>query len=456
MLNPLFPSDDNDEAEKKAPEPPRPHSGAAHRGKTIEPPHESVNPAASLIRAKIASLYEQEPTAKQELAEVQATAHLSKHQKFMKDLSTSGKSLAEIQTEWHAYYANLTDEEKHEVWQEFYDTNRREQPSAEPEQVPVPEPTPPAAHHQKPEQPSAVVGQPLEYEDMKPRSMQAAMVRSYEADLPEPPKRPADSRSIAEIRRELRKRASAANKLHAKHHLQSLLFGLGIGTLVVVITLFSFFNEYIIAPFIQPSRDVSATPLIVGNDSISPTSTPEVIIPKINVEIPLVGFDLQSTDENQVENDLEDGVVHYPTTVMPGQKGNTAFFGHSSNNIFNPGHYKFAFALLHDLVPGDTFYLTYNGTVYAYQVYDKQIVSPNDVAVLNNVPNKVATATLITCDPPGTSINRLVVWGEQVSPDPNIDASGNNTSSTITSSTQLPNNGPSLWSRMVRGLTSWF
>jgi sortase A len=452
MLNPLFPSDDQEEAPPKAPDPAPQHTGAVRHGKTIEPLHETLNPAANLIRAKIANLYAQEPTAKQELAEVKSSPHLSKHQKFMRDLSTSGKSLAEIQTEWHAYYSNLSDEEKHEVWQEFYDTNRRDQ---QPQPEPAPEPAPQPQPHRTHEQPSAVVAQTLDYEDMMPRSRQAAVVRSYEADLPEPPKRPADTRSIADIKRELRRRASAGNKLKVKHHFQSLLFGLGIGTLVVVITLFSFFNEYLIAPFIQPSRDVSATPLIVGTDSIAPTSTPEVIIPKINVEIPLVGFDLNSTDETQVENDLEDGVVHYPTTVLPGQKGNTAFFGHSSNNIFNPGHYKFAFALLHDLVPGDTFYLTYNGTVYAYQVYDKQIVSPNDIAVLDNVPNKVATATLITCDPPGTSINRLVVWGEQVSPDPNIDGSGNNTSSSITNTTQLPNNGPSLWSRMVHSLTSW-
>lgn len=450
MLNPLFPSENDDADEKKADEPHRQHPDAALRhGKTIKPLSENLNPAANLIRAKIANLYEQEPTAKQELAEIKATAHLSKHQKFMRDLSTSGKGLAEIQTEWHTYYANLSDKEKHEVWQEFYDTNRPNQP---PKAAPAPEPKPEPPTQPKPADHQAIIGHAMEYEDM-PRSQQAAVVRSYEHDLP---KEHSDTRSVADIKRELRRHATGGGKLKAKHHIQSLLFGLGIGFVVVIITLFSFFNEYIIAPFIQPSRDVSATPLIVGTDSVAPTSTPEVIIPKINVEIPLVGFDLQSTDENAVENDLEDGVVHYPTTVAPGQKGNTAFFGHSSNNIFNPGHYKFAFALLHDLVPGDTFYLTYNGTVYAYQVYDKQIVSPNDVAVLDNVPNKTATATLITCDPPGTSINRLVVWGEQVSPDPNADNAGNNTSATIASSTQLPSNGPSLWSRMIHGLTSWF
>jgi LPXTG-site transpeptidase (sortase) family protein len=448
MLNPLFPNENDEDADKQGYTPAHQLNSALRHGKTIEPLHDDLNPAANLIRTKIANLYAQEPTAKQELAEVKATAHLSKHQKFMRDLSTSGKGLAEIQTEWHVYYASLSDKEKHEVWQEFYDTNRRDK-KAEEQASTLPE-------HKQPEH-EPVAEHKLEYEAMvEPDKGKTAVVSVHEHEPLKEPRKHADDRSAVEIKRDIRKHASSRGKLRAKHHLQSLLFGLGIGTLVVIITLFSFFNEYIIAPFIQPSREVGATPLIIGTDSVAPTATPEVIIPKINVEIPLVGFDLNSTDENQVENDLEDGVVHYPTTVLPGQKGNTAFFGHSSNNIFNPGHYKFAFALLHDLVPGDTFYLTYNDTVYAYQVYDKQIVSPNDVAVLDNVPGKVATATLITCDPPGTSLNRLVVWGEQVSPDPNVNGNGNNTSTSISSSTQLPNNGPSLWSRMIHAISSWF
>ena len=451
MLNPLFPNDNDEDADKKGAEPDSQHNNSALRhGKTIEPLHEDLNPAAKLIRAKIDNLYTQEPTAKQELAEMQQTAHLSKHQKYMRDLSVSGKSLADIQTEWHTYYEKLSDVEKHEVWQEFYDTNRREkEPQQEAPAQPVPQPS-----MQHKTEGGAVVGHALDYEDM-PKLERAAYARQPARRAPKAHENLADTRSIANIKKDLRKRTAHGGKLKARHHFQSLLFGLGIGTLVVVITLFSFFNEYIIAPFIQPSREVSATPLIIGTDSVAPTSIPEVIIPKINVEIPLVGFDLNSTDENSVENDLEDGVVHYPTTVLPGQKGNTAFFGHSSNNIFNPGHYKFAFALLHDLVPGDTFYITYNDTVYAYQVYDKQIVNPNDVAVLDNVPGKVATATLITCDPPGTSINRLVVWGEQVSPDPNADGSGSNTSTSIASNAQLPDNGPSLWSRFIHSLTDW-
>ena len=130
----------------------------------------------------------------------------------------------------------------------------------------------------------------------------------------------------------------------------------------------------------------------------------------------------------------------------PGEDGNAAFFGHSSNNIFNPGQYKFAFVLLHTLVKGDTFYLTYQHKVYVYQVINTQIVPPSDVSVLNDTEGHPATATLITCDPPGTSINRLVVTGIQISPDPATNTAA--TYNSLATPTQLASNGPSLWSRL--------
>ncbi len=437
MLNPLYPADnDKDDKKQTAAEPP--HSARRHNNR-IEPLHKirrEANPAADLIRQKIQSLYTSEPDSRQELQEVKHEEKpFSKHQKFMYDLSTSGKSLADIQTAWHNYYVALPDDEKHAVWREFYENSGHQSQYQK------------FVAAQKPKSEAEPVRQ-------ERRDLTQAVNPSAPVVSDHTPPAAQDHRTAADIKRQIVGRVSAGGQLKAKHHVQSLLFGLGVGVIVVIITLFSFFNQYFIAPFIQPSREASATPLILGSDSISPSATPEVIIPKINVEIPLV-LNIGTTNEDQIENALEDGVIHYPTTVMPGQRGNAAFFGHSSNNIFNPGHYKFAFALLHDLVPGDTFYLTYHGKAYAYQVYQKQVVDPSNVSVLNNVPGKVATATLITCDPPGTSLHRLVVWGEQVSPDPNTNVGGSNTSANISQTTQLPSNGPSLWSRMMHGLFGW-
>jgi len=163
-----------------------------------------------------------------------------------------------------------------------------------------------------------------------------------------------------------------------------------------------------------------------------------------------VNYSTNTIDESVIENNLQDGVVHYPTTVLPGQNGNAAYFGHSSNNIFNPGKYKFAFVLLHTLVPGDTFYLTYNSKVYVYKVITRSIVDPNDVSVLGPVNGQTATATLITCDPPGTSLKRLIVVGQQISPDPSSNTTSTTTASSNTGPVILPAEGQTLWGRFIQ------
>lgn len=382
--------------------------------------------AADLIRAKLARLYASEPDARQELAEAAVTKPLSRHQQFMQQLSQSGKDLAEIQTAWHNYYVALPDDEKRQVWQEFYDSNSRT-------------PAAPAVAAVTPLPP----GQPEPTERLAAHKNEVISTRQRRAAA----HKPSENRSPEAIRAAIRHKVSAGGKLRAKHHLQSLLFGLGLGAVTIVIFLFGFFNEVIIAPFIQPSRQVTASPIILSSSTVAPTATPEVIIPKINVEIP-VDYSQTSTNEATIENALNSGVVHYPSTVLPGQTGNAAFFGHSSNNIFNPGKYKFAFVLLHELVPGDTFYLTYGGKLYAYKVFSKTIVSPSDVGVLNPVSGHSATATLITCDPPGTSLNRLVVVGDQISPSPSGNSAAPAPAPTATSAaTVLPGNGPTLWGR---------
>ncbi|MCA9333489.1 sortase, partial [Candidatus Saccharibacteria bacterium] len=104
---------------------------------------------------------------------------------------------------------------------------------------------------------------------------------------------------------------------------------------------------------------------------------------------------------------------------------------------------------LNKLETGDLFYLTKDGVRYAYRVYEKRIVSPTDTSVLGPT-SKPATATLITCDPPGTSINRLIVVGEQISPDPSQNAAS--TAQPLNQEPAvIPGNAPSLWSR----ITDW-
>lgn len=93
------------------------------------------------------------------------------------------------------------------------------------------------------------------------------------------------------------------------------------------------------------------------------------------------------------------------------------FSGHSSNDLFDPGDYKFIFAQLDKLQLGDTIYVHYNGTRYTYTVTKKEVVKPTNVNALLGMDSK-PYLTLITCTPLGTATNRLLVKAEQVTPDP--------------------------------------
>lgn len=400
------------------------------------------DPAVSMIRQKVDSIYNREPDAREEAKEVtRADKPLSKHQAYMKKISSSGMSLAEIQTAWHNYYVALSDKDKHEVWQEFYAEHDKQDSKgkADESESKTPE-TKPAESKLQP--------QPIAGLHLPPTDKPA--VHHVAARPRQTPHTPAGSRTVHEVKKQLTNKAtlSAQSKLKAKQHFQSLLFGVGMGLIVVIILLFGFFNDRFIAPFITPSKNVSNTPIIIDG-ATAVGAEPKIVIPKINVEIPVV-YDEPSVEEHAIQNALERGVVHYATTPNPGQIGNAVIFGHSSNNILNKGKYKFAFVLLNKLEIDDTFYINKDGTRYAYKIYQKKVVSPTELSVLNG-NDKTATVTLITCDPPGTTLNRLIVVGEQISPDP-----GKNLASTAvppdTQETVLASNAPSLWQR----IRDWF
>ncbi|MFZ1249059.1 MAG: sortase [Candidatus Saccharimonadales bacterium] len=444
------------------------------------PNNNPIKPAAAdqaaveLIRAKVSRAYGEEPAAAQELAKVKKERVLSKHQLFMQELGQSGRSLAEIQTEWHHYYTQLGDVEKREVWEEFYAANQHtpyqklfqkqvpvatrkslQQPMPMRE-VPTGLPTQPAAVNAGGT--GVVIGGAGPSDRKLPAKKKGPSKTGQLMRKTKVGRKIADSNAALnaqQLKHKIQDKVSAGGKLETKHHVQSLLFGLGVGAIVLLIMLFGFFNEFIIAPFIQPSRTVTDTPIILANNTAA-SANPTVVVPKINIQIP-IDFGLNSTDEATIQNSLNNGVVHYSNTALPGQNGNGAYFGHSSQNVFNNGKYKFAFVLLHQVTTGDVFSIIYKGKVYYYQVFAKEVVPPTQVSVLSDTKGEQATAVLITCDPPGFSTNRLVVWGKQISPSPSTNTAADTqiAATTPAAPVKLTSNGPTLWTRMWRGVQFW-
>ena len=205
----------------------------------------------------------------------------------------------------------------------------------------------------------------------------------------------------------------------------------------------------------QPTNNAPAT---TASDVVPAENT--ITIPKISVHAPVIYE--PSVQEADVQKALENGVVHYGNTAFPGQSGNVAIFGHSSNDWWEPGNYKFVFVLLDKLSPGDQITIDYQQHRYTYEVTGSQIVEPTDVGVLNSTTTP--TLTLITCSPPGTSLRRLVVTAKQISPDPSKATSVASTAGSNSSgSSNLPSSAPSFltqlqqaWNGVVQGFESVF
>lgn len=214
------------------------------------------------------------------------------------------------------------------------------------------------------------------------------------------------------------------------------------------------YNSLIVA---QVKAYVSPGSINPQNIVLDPTTSttvgpePRLIIPKINVDAPVV-YDVPSLEENVVQRKLKDGVVHYPipgASSTPGQTGNTVILGHSSNDVFDDGDYKFVFVQLDKLNKGDTFYLNFGGTRYTYSVTEKKVIDPTEVGQLV-IDNGKPLATLVTCTPPGTALKRLVVIAEQISPDP-TSATKQTDAPNSTQPKSITGNAPTFLERLFGG-----
>jgi sortase A len=109
-------------------------------------------------------------------------------------------------------------------------------------------------------------------------------------------------------------------------------------------------------------------------------------IESIDLKLPIV--------EGISAQDLKVAPGHIPGTALPGQIGNAVIAGHRSYS------YGRMFNRLEQLEKEDTITIDMGGQSYAYVIYDKKMVDPTDISVLNH-NNKDQIVTLITCDEQG-------------------------------------------------------
>lgn len=272
--------------------------------------------------------------------------------------------------------------------------------------------------------------------------------RYYHAlsDQPETSQQPTTgtNEEVAEVKKDiLHQVKNQTKKLKQSSHFWPTVSALTVG----LAFLFLQFNSILIAQvkaYVSPGALEGQSLIItdpVANINVGPES--RLIIPKINVDIP-VDYTVTATDDATVQVALRNAAVHYKlpgADSLPGQFGNTSILGHSSNDVFAQGNQKFALVLADHLEPGDVFYLHYNSIRYTYKVTEKKVINPNQIGELQLGYEK-PMATLITCTPPGTALKRLLVFGEQINPDPLVASKPTDT--TNNSEQIIPGNSPTI------------
>ena len=267
-----------------------------------------------------------------------------------------------------------------------------------------------------------------------------------------------DNEKIAKTLREtIREKADSRFKLKKKH---KKFLPIAAGVFTVLFILFLQYNRLIFAPimaYIAPGNTNDT-----GISAIDPTvstaasDTNKLIIPKLNVDVP-VHFGINN-DTKTINNAMMNGVAHFMVSganAFPGQIGNTVITGHSAGDIYSSNQYKFIFSGLERLTEGDLVYIDYNKVRYTYKITGSKTVEPDDVSSLVYTGDK-AILTLITCWPLGTSRYRLLVQAEQINPaiDTSSEAPKADPSTTTDSNNQeMPKNEKSFFENVWGFLT---
>ena len=143
---------------------------------------------------------------------------------------------------------------------------------------------------------------------------------------------------------------------------------------------------------VTPTAAASATPNTTATPTASPTVAPlyafqpaldsrigTITLPALKLSWPIF--------EGTTNKQLDKGVGHYVTSVLPGMPDNSVLSGHRST-VFNR---------LGEMHIGDDIYVKTSAGTFTYRITKTRVVKRTDRTVI--VPTSTATLTLTTCWP---------------------------------------------------------
>lgn len=144
------------------------------------------------------------------------------------------------------------------------------------------------------------------------------------------------------------------------------------------------------------------------------SKTNTIEIPSIEISAPIILS--QSTNISALTKDLDKGVVFYPSSVLPGQNGQTIVLGHSAPPNWPKIKHDWVFSDLNDLEYGDQIRFYFDNKEYIYYVREKKILEKGQEIISTPLISKGNILILVSCWPPGKDYQRIAVQAELATP----------------------------------------
>jgi LPXTG-site transpeptidase (sortase) family protein len=129
-------------------------------------------------------------------------------------------------------------------------------------------------------------------------------------------------------------------------------------------------------------------------------------IPKIGISAPLIIA--EDRNEKNLDDELDKGVVLFPTSVLPDQTGRIIILGHSAPANWPKIKYDWVFSRLNELEDKDEIIFYFNHQKYTYYVNKKTFLQKGE-EIPAALPGSENTLLLVSCWPSGKNIQRIVV-----------------------------------------------
>ena len=166
---------------------------------------------------------------------------------------------------------------------------------------------------------------------------------------------------------------------------------------------------------IQNSLELKMKEYSFDFNVVPPTN--RIIIWKINLDVPIVDSKYKNESDFTQWNfteELENGVVKYPTTPAPWKLGNTLIFWHTSQEWRQKNPYWTVFSKIPNLELWDEITVIRWWKLYKYKIIEKIVVSPKNVDAQYKKYQNGDYITLMWCYPIWRTDKRMMITAERI------------------------------------------